>query len=117
MGTYDTRGGSPLSPDINITDASPLVDTILKILEEAGLPTTVNDQIVAIIEIAEADLDEHPVPLLAQLEMAINQAMFENLEIRFAKNELSTTSGYFVKCAALDRPATKFVELVNIAKD
>ena len=37
-------------PNDKVTDASPLVDGLLALLEEAGVPTPINDQIVKLVE-------------------------------------------------------------------
>lgn len=57
MGTYDTRGGTPASPDEPCYDSSELVNKILEILEAAGCPESVNDKIVELIEDWEPEHD------------------------------------------------------------
>lgn len=54
MGTYDTRGGHPISPDIPVYLPSELVEAVLGLLEDAGVPSIINDQIVELIEEWEA---------------------------------------------------------------
>lgn len=43
-------------PDDPVVNASPLVDGVLALLEEAGAPKEVNDQVVKIIETWEFSL-------------------------------------------------------------
>lgn len=50
MGTYDTIGGTPASPDEPAYQPSDLVTAVLGLLEDADCPSSVNDQIVALIE-------------------------------------------------------------------
>ena len=50
MGTYDTRGGTPASPNDPDYAASELVEKVLDLLEAAGLPEGLNDTIVDLIE-------------------------------------------------------------------
>jgi hypothetical protein len=117
VGTYDTRGGGPIGSRIKDRALTPLVETILSILEEAGVPSSVNDKIVALIDTAEAGFEENGIPVLARLESALDDARRAGLQIRFEAEELSTTSGYFVDFKASgDRLAEKFVELVDSAK-
>jgi hypothetical protein len=40
-------------PGEDAVDPSPLQEAVLELLEDAGIPTEVNDQIVALIEAAE----------------------------------------------------------------
>lgn len=56
MGTLDTRGGSPISPDINMVGPSSLVESVLSLLEAAGIPSEANNSIVEIIEVSEFKL-------------------------------------------------------------
>lgn len=58
MGTYDTRGGTPASPTELHIDPTPLQDAVLGLLEDAGIPTTANDEIMKLIEEAELNLAE-----------------------------------------------------------
>src|SRR5690242_12436242 len=53
MGTFDTRGGSPISPKDDSSDPSKLVEDVLGLLEDAGIATEINDKIVALIEEGE----------------------------------------------------------------
>jgi hypothetical protein len=53
MGTYDTRGGGPLSPEIDDSGPSQLVEAILAVLEGAGVDAAINDKVAALIESAE----------------------------------------------------------------
>lgn len=53
MGTFDTRGGSPVSPNEPDFAVSELVEKVLGLLEDAGIPTDINDQIVALIRNGE----------------------------------------------------------------
>lgn len=53
MGTYDTRGGTPISPDESDYMPSDLVEKVLGLLEDADVATEVNDKIVELIELGE----------------------------------------------------------------
>lgn len=53
MGTYDTVGGSAASPNEPDVHISKTVDRVLELLEGEGVPATINDEIVAIIESLE----------------------------------------------------------------
>jgi hypothetical protein len=50
MGTYDTRGGHPISPRDEEPAISDLEDTILGLLEAAHIPTGINDQIMELVQ-------------------------------------------------------------------
>lgn len=54
-----SRGNTPYDSDDGIT---PLQDQVLDLLEDAGIPPKVNDQIMAIIARAEREIasTEHP---------------------------------------------------------
>ena len=55
MGTYDSRGGTPLVPcNLDVAE-SPFVDAVLDLLEEAGVPTAVNDLVVRLIDQNDAE--------------------------------------------------------------
>lgn len=54
MGTYDTRAGRAISPEIDDFVPSKLVEDVLALLEAAGLDTATNDKIAGLIEAAEA---------------------------------------------------------------
>lgn len=49
-GTYDTIGGAPQSPRDPDYLPTKLVEEVLGLLEEAGVPTVINDRIVDLIE-------------------------------------------------------------------
>lgn len=49
MGTYDTRGGTPISPDVEEPYISTLEETVLEALETAEAPTAINDHIIEVI--------------------------------------------------------------------
>lgn len=53
MGTYDTRGGAARAPDLSGGDPSDLQEAVLSLLERAGIPTHINDQISKLIEEGE----------------------------------------------------------------
>lgn len=53
MGAYDTRGGTPISPNDEGRDPSELEDAILELLEDAGIDTETNDQIMKLVEAGE----------------------------------------------------------------
>lgn len=53
MGAYDTRGGTPISPGDEGRDPSVLEDAVLQLLEEAGIDTEINDQIMKLVEAGE----------------------------------------------------------------
>lgn len=58
MGTYDTIGGTPASPTELHIEPTPLQEAVLGLLEDAGIPTTTNDEIMKLIEEAEIGLCE-----------------------------------------------------------
>lgn len=49
MGTYDTIGGTPRSPDDEEPYIFPEEDKVLEILEAANVPSEVNDKVVEIV--------------------------------------------------------------------
>lgn len=49
MGTYDTRGGSPLSPNMDDPTIYPEEEIVLSILEAADVSGAVNDQVAAVV--------------------------------------------------------------------
>lgn len=49
-------------PNDPIIDASPLVDSVLALLEEAGAPTELNDQIVRLIQTWEYSQETPTIP-------------------------------------------------------
>jgi hypothetical protein len=49
MGTYDTRGGSAVSPDVSDPHIFDEEDVVLGFLEDAGVPSSVNDKVVAVV--------------------------------------------------------------------
>lgn len=53
MGTYDTRGGAPISPRDDEPPISPLQEVILELLEDAGFDSETNDKIIDLIAAAE----------------------------------------------------------------
>lgn len=53
MGTFDTRGGSALSPDVCNSEPSELSESILGLLENAGISSDINDAICKLIEEGE----------------------------------------------------------------
>ena len=53
MGTFDTRGGSALSPDVCNSEPSELSEKILDLLENAGISSDINDAICKLIEEGE----------------------------------------------------------------
>ena len=56
MGTYDTRGGTPISPPDDEQPSSPLEDAVLILLEEAGFSTEVSDHILELVQEEEKRL-------------------------------------------------------------
>lgn len=54
MGTFDTKGGNALSPDVCNSEPSELSETILGLLENAGINSDINDAICKLI--AEGEL-------------------------------------------------------------
>lgn len=58
MGTYDTQGGHPISPTELRLEPTPLQEAVLGLLEDAGIPTATNDEIMKLIEEAELSLAE-----------------------------------------------------------
>lgn len=57
MGTFDTRGGSPLSPAHGGAEPSALQEKILELLEARGIPQNINDQIMEWVETGELHAD------------------------------------------------------------
>ncbi len=57
MGTYDTRGGSPIGPKIDAPDPSPLEDAVFDVLEAAGVAIEVIDRTLKVISDYEAALE------------------------------------------------------------
>lgn len=55
MGTYDTRGGHPVSPSEPEPYVSPLVEEVLGLLEDKGVGESFCDRIAKILEEYEAD--------------------------------------------------------------
>jgi hypothetical protein len=53
MGTYDTGSGSAISPDFQGCEPSKLSETILGLLEDAGISSDINDGIYKLIEEGE----------------------------------------------------------------
>lgn len=49
MGTYDTIGGTPRSPDEEEPYIFPEEEKVLEILEAANVPSAVNDKVVEIV--------------------------------------------------------------------
>ena len=56
MGTYDTRGGTPISPPDEEQPSSPLEDAVMGLLEDAGFSTEVSDRILELIHAEEVRL-------------------------------------------------------------
>lgn len=65
MGTYDTRGGAARhDPAFDVDVVSKLQDDVLGLLEEAGLPTEINDKIMVLVAEGEqllAQMDAQPI--------------------------------------------------------
>jgi hypothetical protein len=76
VGTYDTRGGYPLSPPDDGRDPTPLQETVWGLLEDAGLPEPAMEEIDTMVGNAEYARN-HPGRRGSELELGVRKALEE----------------------------------------
>lgn len=63
MGTYDTIGGTPRhDPAADVDNTTELQELVLSLLEGAGVPTPINDEIIELIYRWERSLPDDATP-------------------------------------------------------